>query len=104
MGISPMAVISRVDVQLKPACWICSWAWRENCSDLRTALNPVGLSGSISFSRLVMVTTWSPEAVCSMSATCFLRRASKNFSPTLTAIRISAKTTTKATMTPTGIS
>ncbi len=34
-----------------------------------------------------------------MSATCFLRRASKNFSPTLTASRMSAKTTTNATIT-----
>ena len=41
------------------------------------------MSGSISFSRLLMGITGSPEAVCSMSAICFLRRASKNFSPTL---------------------
>ena len=51
-----------------------------------------------------MATTGSPAAVCSMSAICFLRRASKNFSPTLTASRVSAKTTTKETITPTGIS
>ena len=42
---------------------------------------------SISFSRLLTFTAVSPEAVCSMPTTCFLRRASKNFSPTLTASR-----------------
>ena len=42
--------------------------------------------------------TGSPEAVCNMSDTWFFRRASKNFSPTLTAISTSAKTTKKETI------
>ncbi len=48
---------------------------------------PVGLSDSISLSRLLTLTAVSPEAVCSMPTTWFFRRASKYFSPTLTASR-----------------
>ena len=51
-----------------------------------------------------MATTGSPAAVRSISVICVLRRASKNFNPRLTASRVSAKTTTKETITPAGIS
>ena len=51
-----------------------------------------------------MATTGSPEAVCSISVICVLRRASKNFKPRLTAAMVKAKTTTKETITPAGIS
>ena len=49
------------------------------------------------------MTTGSPEAVCSISATCFLRRASKNFIPTLTAASARAKTIMKLAITLAGI-
>ena len=68
-----------------------------------TRFRPVGLSESISFSRLPTLTAASPAAVCSMSTTWFFRRASKYFSPTLTASRLSANTTTKETTTVNGI-
>jgi len=52
-----------------------------------------------SFSRFSIATTGSPAAVCSISVICVRRRVSKNFNPMLTAAMVSAKTTTKATMT-----
>ena len=97
-------VSSRVEDQFKPACWICSWARRVKCNESSRALNPEGVSELSSFSRFSMATTGSPAAVCSISVICVLRRASKNFNPMLTASRVSAKTTTKETITPAGIS
>jgi hypothetical protein len=62
-------------------------------------LKPVGLSGSISLRRLVSVGIVSPVAVSSIPTIWVLRRESRNFRPTLTANRMSAKTTMKETIT-----
>ena len=86
-----------------PPAGSCSAACWENCMDVQHALQPGGLVGLESPSAdWLTVTAVSPAAVCSMPATCFFRRASKNFSPTLTAISMSAKTTTKETTTASG--
>ena len=69
---------------------------------VNSRFSPVGLSDSISLSRLLTLTAVSPEAVCSMPTTWFFRRASKYFSATLTASRLSANTTTKETTTVKG--
>ena len=79
--ISAIEVNRRVDDQFNPACWICSSACLENCMLVNNRFNPVGLSVSISLSRLLTLTAVSPEAVCSMPTTWFFRRASKYFRP-----------------------
>ena len=51
--ISAIEVNRRVDDQFNPACWICSSACLENCMLVNNRFNPVGLSFSISLSRLL---------------------------------------------------
>ena len=102
--ISPMAVNSREDDQFNPGLLDLFAACLENCMLLSKRLMPVGLSESISFSRLLTLTTVSPEAVCSIRTTCFFRGRRNTSDATLTASSMSAKTTTKETMTVRGIS
>ena len=82
-----MADSRRVGDQFMPACWICSCACLVNCESRQNApRSRVPSSARVPSADCVTRhhgLRRRPSAAC--LPTCFLRRASKNFRPTLTA-------------------